>query len=531
MSTEHQRYSLAAQAKAIGEYAAAHGYQITRTYYDPGESGVTFENRIGLQTVLSAALDRGRAFDAILVLDVSRWGRFQDIDQPAHYEYLCRSAGVRVIYCAEPFDDDGSPVSSILKTLKRIMAAEFSRELSVKTQRAHIRQARLGFYQGGPAVYGVRRAVVDANGRIGAELAAGARKAFAGDRVVLVPGPPQEQATLRYIFHRYAVDGRSSETIARDLNAQGLSSVSGGPWLSSNVRSVLRNELAIGLYVTSRTSHALGTKTVWKPAEDWVRVRVFPPIVKPALFRAAKDRREARRHERLSEPLMLEALRKLLQQHGRLSADLLNRSPDTPAAKTYQSYFGSLHRAYELVGHVSWRARGASVRARREYMIEALRQAYRRHGHLTAHIIDADPTLAVVLTYRRHFGSLSHAYQLAGLPHDPKQLQQAAHRRSVVRGTASAVKGSAFAGKGRFSNPDLLQFLRDTYERHQSVSVTLLEAQVGGPRPWLYPSRFGSLTRAYLLAGLPEDFLARYRLRRFVAQAETLGSTDPSLET
>lgn len=173
MSTEHQRYSLAAQAEAIGEYATAHGFEINRTYFDPGESGVTFENRIGLQTLLSAALDRGRTFDAILVLDVSRWGRFQDIDQPAHYEYLCRSAGVRVIYCAEPFDDDGSPVSSILKTLKRIMAAEFSRELSVKIQRARIRQARLGFHLGGPAVYGVRRVAVDVNGRPRGELSPG----------------------------------------------------------------------------------------------------------------------------------------------------------------------------------------------------------------------------------------------------------------------------------------------------------------------------------------------------------------------
>ena len=42
-------------------------------------------------------------FRAILVYDVSRWGRFQDVDEAAHYEYLCRDAGVPVYYCAELF--------------------------------------------------------------------------------------------------------------------------------------------------------------------------------------------------------------------------------------------------------------------------------------------------------------------------------------------------------------------------------------------------------------------------------------------
>jgi hypothetical protein len=32
----------------------------------------------------------------ILVLDVSRWGRFQDIDESAYYEFLCRRAGMQV---------------------------------------------------------------------------------------------------------------------------------------------------------------------------------------------------------------------------------------------------------------------------------------------------------------------------------------------------------------------------------------------------------------------------------------------------
>ena len=59
------------------------------------------------------------AFGSILVLDVSRWGRFQDPDQAAHYEFLCREAGVQVRYCSEAFENDGTAVTALVKQMKR----------------------------------------------------------------------------------------------------------------------------------------------------------------------------------------------------------------------------------------------------------------------------------------------------------------------------------------------------------------------------------------------------------------------------
>jgi DNA invertase Pin-like site-specific DNA recombinase len=77
-------------------------------------------------------------FSVILVYDVSRWGRFQDADESAYYEYICRKAGVAVHYCAEQFENDGSPVSTIVKGVKRAMAGEYSRELSSKVSASPI---------------------------------------------------------------------------------------------------------------------------------------------------------------------------------------------------------------------------------------------------------------------------------------------------------------------------------------------------------------------------------------------------------
>jgi DNA invertase Pin-like site-specific DNA recombinase len=113
MSTDHQRYSTENQAEAIRQYAERHAMTIVRTYADEGKSGLSLEGRDALKSLL-ADVAGGRAdYEAILVYDVSCWGRFQDADESAAYEYQCRRAGIRVVYCAEQFENDGSPVATI----------------------------------------------------------------------------------------------------------------------------------------------------------------------------------------------------------------------------------------------------------------------------------------------------------------------------------------------------------------------------------------------------------------------------------
>ena len=132
MSTEHQQYSTENQSSKIREYAASRGIEIIRTYADAGKSGLRLDGREALQRLIRDAESSSADFQLILVYDVSRWGRFQDADESAYYEYRCRRAGVQVIYCAEQFESDGSPVSTIVKGVKRAMAGEYSRELSAK---------------------------------------------------------------------------------------------------------------------------------------------------------------------------------------------------------------------------------------------------------------------------------------------------------------------------------------------------------------------------------------------------------------
>jgi DNA invertase Pin-like site-specific DNA recombinase len=143
MSSDLQFDSLANQAAAIAEYAKRRGYTIIRSYVDEGKSGLSLRGRDGLRDLLADAFGAGRDFSAILIYDVSRWGRFQDPDQAAHYEYLCRQAGVAVHYCAEPFNNDFTPMAGIWKNLKRVMAHEFGRDLSERVAPSKIKDVKI----------------------------------------------------------------------------------------------------------------------------------------------------------------------------------------------------------------------------------------------------------------------------------------------------------------------------------------------------------------------------------------------------
>ena len=127
MSTEHQQYSTENQREIIRQYAERRGMLIVRTYTDAGKSGLRIDGRDALKQLIHDVENDRADFSAILVYDVSRWGRFQDADESAYYEYICRRAKIGVHYCAEQFENDGSPISTIVKGVKRAMAGEYSR--------------------------------------------------------------------------------------------------------------------------------------------------------------------------------------------------------------------------------------------------------------------------------------------------------------------------------------------------------------------------------------------------------------------
>ena len=126
MSTEHQQYSTNNQADKILEYAQRRNIEIVRTYADEGKSGLSLGGRASLQKLI-ADVETGVAdFTLVLVYDVSRWGRFQDADEAAFYEYKLKRKGILVAYVAEQFENDGSPVSTIAARVKLVIGGRGS---------------------------------------------------------------------------------------------------------------------------------------------------------------------------------------------------------------------------------------------------------------------------------------------------------------------------------------------------------------------------------------------------------------------
>jgi len=93
MSTEHQQCSPENQVEVIRQYAASHSMEIVKVYSDHGRSGLNIAGREGLNQLLSDAENHRADFTALLVYGVSRWGRFQDVDESAYYEYVLKRAG------------------------------------------------------------------------------------------------------------------------------------------------------------------------------------------------------------------------------------------------------------------------------------------------------------------------------------------------------------------------------------------------------------------------------------------------------
>ncbi|MVA36326.1 recombinase family protein [Agrobacterium vitis] len=379
MSTDLQKYSTENQLTAIRKYADDRGFEIVRIYEDAGRSGLRLDGRDALKQLMDDVDSRSVTFKAILVYDISRWGRFQNADESAHYEYLCSRTGIRVHYCAEQFENDGSTGSHILKSVRRIMAGDYSRDLSVKVFAGQCRLIELGYRQGGAPGFGLRRMLIDEHGNSKGELLPGQRKSLQTDRVILIPGPTVETDAIRRIYQMFVEDRKSEREIAALLNMEGLVSDLGRPWRSSTIRQILVNEKYIGNNLYNRVSFKLKQQRVRNKPDMWVRAEgVFAPVVETALFEQARAIFDAR-SQHLSDEDLLALLRHVLETQGCLSGFVIDEMESMPSTNVYRKRFGSLLRAYTMIGYDPGR----------DYRyIEINRELRQRHPVIMASLIE-----------------------------------------------------------------------------------------------------------------------------------------------
>lgn len=409
MSTDEQAHSLANQAAAIAAYAQSEGYDVVRAYEDAGVSGKSTQGRTAFKALLATILGGQADFEAVLVYDVSRWGRFQDPDEAGHYEYLCLQEGVRVVYCAEGFGEAAEAGHALLKGLKRAMAAEYSRELGRKVGQAQARRSAQGHWQHGRPGYGLRRQLTTAEGEPVRLLKDGERKSDPRLHTVLVLGPMRERRTVRWIHQRFQA-GRDMPAIARELNQAGEPAEAGAPWTPVRVGQVLTNPKYMGDLVTRRRVIGADGRRALRSADDWVTAKgACPALVSRKVFAATQAALAAL--EPPSDSALLDQLRTLAATHGMLGDKRLY-ALGVPHVRAYRARFGTLRAAYALIGVQP--PRSFPKRWSDQAMLQGLAALYLREGALNLERIDADGTIPSGEAYRKRFGSLFEAYARIG---------------------------------------------------------------------------------------------------------------------
>lgn len=344
---DRQENSIAIQREQVREWASKNGVEIIHEFADAGKSGLTSEGRPAFLEMMEEWVKKRSDFTYVLCLDVSRWGRFQDIDLSAQFSAECRKNGKTVIYTSigKPREDD--PLYPVYVQFERFRAAQYSRELSDKVWRGCVKISEQGYWAGGSPPYGLKRLLLDERREPLHPLEPGQRKGIQNQRVTLVAGDPDEVATIRRIFQEFVELRHSEYRIAEGLNTDAIPAPGGRRWGAGSVVDRLQQEVYIGTQVYNRTSQKLKTPRRPNPPEAWVRTPdAFVGIISHEQFERAQEILRERR-TRFDPAHMLAQLDTLYRDHGVFRTSLLRLSDELPTVGTFTRHFGSWDEAFQ----------------------------------------------------------------------------------------------------------------------------------------------------------------------------------------
>ena len=362
---DRQENSVAIQQELVQKWAKDNGVEIIHEFTDRGKSGLTAEGRDAFNDMMENWVKKRKDFDFVLCLDVSRWGRFQDIDLSATYSAECKKHGKQVIYTTLGMPRPDDPLYPVYVQFERFRAAQYSKELSAKVFHGCVKIAQQGYWPGGKAPYGFDRLLLDEARHRLHVLTHGQKKSIQNQRVTLTLGPEDEVATVRRVFNEFIDAGRTMREIADRLNNDGLRSAMGGFWNVGKIRRILTNIMYAGTLVYNKTSSKLKTPTRRNPVDQWVRTTgAIDPLVDQAIYDRAQSI-IAQVKLRYAPDTMLQHLERLHSEHGFLRPSLLDADEIAPAASTYAAHFRSLDAAYQQL----FRTVTSETRARVEVLL------------------------------------------------------------------------------------------------------------------------------------------------------------------
>ena len=219
--------SVAAQLRALRDYAEKNDYLAGREYIDEAESG-RIADRPQFQKMLDEASKPEAPFKEILVWKFSRFTRKRE--HAVAFKAMLRRRGVRVVSITEQADD--TPTGKLMEAITESGDEFYSENLAQEVRRRMRESAQRGFYLASVAPFGYRMVYVTDGGK---------------QRPRLELDPPKDAVARRVL--EMALRGQSILEIVKTLNKEGIPTATGKRWLKTSVHGLLTNEVYMGTLV------------------------------------------------------------------------------------------------------------------------------------------------------------------------------------------------------------------------------------------------------------------------------------------
>ena len=277
--------SIAAQLRALRDYAEKNDYLVAREYVDEAESG-RIADRPQFQKMLNEANKPEAPFKEILVWKFSRFTRKRE--HAVAFKSMLRRRGVRVVSITEQADD--TPTGKLLEAIIESVDEFYSENLAQEVTRGMREAASRGFWMTTYAPYGYKRVHVQDG---------------AAKRPKLELNPPAD-AVVRRVFDM-VLQGKSILDVTKTLNAEGIPTTNGKKWLKTTIHTMLSHEAYTGTLVWGANA---------KDGAPPVRVEdAHPAIISKRDFQKARRLRGSRAPKkvnprRASSPYLLSGIAK-----------------------------------------------------------------------------------------------------------------------------------------------------------------------------------------------------------------------------
>ncbi|AOV98748.1 recombinase family protein [Dehalococcoides mccartyi] len=263
--------SIAAQLRALRDYAAKNEQQIVYEFIDEAESGRT-ASRPEFKKMIALAKSNTSPFEAILVWKLNRFARNR-VDSIT-YKTLLQKKGIKVISINEPLDD--TPTGKLMEGIIESLDEFYSANLGQDIKRGMKENALRGFFNGSQPPLGYRIIKV---------------KDGPKQRNRLEPESDTSSGikTVRHIFG-LADKGQGCKEIAVTLNREGYRTRAGERWGRTTVHKILTNEAYIGTLVWG----ARAGRPASKNGEGVKLGNAFPGIIDKEVFQRVQQNMTAR---------------------------------------------------------------------------------------------------------------------------------------------------------------------------------------------------------------------------------------------